>query len=408
VKLALLGGLTAREFLERHWQKRPLLVRGAFPDFRDPLTPARLAALACSRDVESRLVLARGGDRPWQVVDGPQDPRRLRRLPPGHWTLLVQDVDKHVAAVARLREAVSFVPSWRLDDVMVSFATRFGTVGPHVDSYDVFLVQGRGRRRWQIDPRAAEDYRPGLDLRVLRRFRPRAAWVLEPGDLLYLPPGVAHYGVALTDCLTYSIGFRAPSQAEVVGGFVQRLLARADDARRYRDPELVPPRHPGAIPGSAVARLREMVAGPWRRLAGRAFEVFVGELLTEPKGPLGRRRGVAAAAFRRRLAASAALVPAPAARVAFLRRGGRAVLFANGRAFPLSPALAFAAPLLASGRSVDAAVIRRHARRPGFLALLRGMVAAGAFTLAGGRAAAARGRPRSPRDTGSRSSPARR
>src|SRR5713101_6626259 len=146
----LLGGLSPRAFLRRHWQKRPLLVRGALPAFRDPVTPQRLLALAARADVESRLVMERGGTRPWQVVPGPLPAARLRRLPRSHWTVLVQHVDAHVDTAADLIEEFDFLPRWRVDDVMVSLATPGGSVGPHVDGYDVFLVQGRGRRRWRI------------------------------------------------------------------------------------------------------------------------------------------------------------------------------------------------------------------------------------------------------------------
>src|SRR5450432_958903 len=156
--LALLGGLTPRAFLRRHWQKRPLLVRGAFPAFRDPITPARLLALAGRETVESRLVLERGGRHPWQVVSGPLDPAQRRALGPSHWTVIVQNVDAHVESVAALLDLFSFLRRWRVDDVMVSLATPRGTVGPQVDSYDVFLLQGRGRRRWSIARRFPDTY----------------------------------------------------------------------------------------------------------------------------------------------------------------------------------------------------------------------------------------------------------
>src|SRR5262249_32017270 len=161
-------------------------------------------------------------------------------LPPTHWTVLVHNVDAHVGAAADLVEEFDFLPRWRVDDVMVSLAAPRGSVGPHVDQYDVFLVQGRGRRRWRIARRFDPALRPGVDLRVLRRCRAEREWVLEPGDMLYLPPGVAHHGVALEECLTYSVGFRAPSHAELVAGFLQRVVTGVDQARRYQDPDLAP------------------------------------------------------------------------------------------------------------------------------------------------------------------------
>src|SRR4051812_20292918 len=203
----LLGKVTPAQFLKQYWQKKPLLVRGAFPGFRDPVTPDQLAGLALEDDVDSRLVMERGGKKPWEVTLGPQRAAKLRGLPRSHWTLLVQGVDRYVPGVAALLEPFRFIPDWRVEDIMISFAPQAGTVGPHIDSYDVFLIQGQGRRRWQLDPAAGGALRPGLDLRILKQFTAKQDWVLEPGDMLYLPPDLAHHGTALEDCLTYSVGF---------------------------------------------------------------------------------------------------------------------------------------------------------------------------------------------------------
>jgi 50S ribosomal protein L16 3-hydroxylase len=382
---APLGGLTPAGFLSRYWQKRPLVIRRALPGFLDPLTPDELAGLACEPDVESRLVLERGGARPWQVVHGPQRAARLRRLPRTHWTLLVQEADRHVPALAELLERFAFVPRWRLDDVMVSFAPRHGTVGPHVDSYDVFLLQGTGRRRWSIDSQAREDYRPGLDLRVLRRFRPEREWVLERGDVLYVPPGVAHCGVSLEDAFTYSIGFRAPSHVEVVTAFLQRVVSGLDPSGRYADPDLRPPREPGEIAPRAIARLRGIVEAECRRVGGRAFARLVGEMLTQPKEPASRPRArrLLAAALRTRLRGGAGLVRGARSRIAFVRHGpGDVELFVDGRTRPLPPGLAFAGPLLSGPPRLAARDVLPHLRQAGFAALLAELVNAGAFELA--------------------------
>lgn len=174
-------------------------------------------------------------------------------------------MDRHVPAVARLRALFSFIPRWRFDDVMVSFAVRGGSVGPHVDNYDVFLIQGRGRRRWQIQRRPDRSYRRGLDLRVLRRFAPDREEVLGPGDMLYVPPGVAHHGMALEDCSTYSIGFRAPSHRTLVALFAERLLASIPEGRLYADPELLPARSPGGVDPRALRKLQAIVRDEVRR-----------------------------------------------------------------------------------------------------------------------------------------------
>lgn len=253
--------MSTKEFLRSHWQKRPLLVRGAFPGFRDPITPDELAGLACEDGVESRIVREKGGRRPWEVTYGPQPEEIFAGLPERGWTLLVQEVNRHVPDAALLLEPFSFLPNVRVDDVMVSFAEPGGSVGPHLDSYDVFLIQGQGRRRWMYGTKRARDvrFRQGLELRILERFSPEADEVLEPGDMLYLPPGFAHHGVAVTSCLTYSIGFRAPNAGEMWTSFA-RAAARAGAAERLlEDPPLTPAKNPGAIPEALLARVRDIV-----------------------------------------------------------------------------------------------------------------------------------------------------
>jgi 50S ribosomal protein L16 3-hydroxylase len=405
-----LGELTPRQFLARHWQKSPLLVRQAFPGFRDPVSPQDLASLACREDVESRLVLERGGARPWQVIPGPQEPERLRRLGRSHWTLLVQGVDAWREAVARLLEPFAFVPHWRVDDVMVSLAAPRGTVGPHVDSYDVFLLQGRGQRRWQISRRFSKHTRPGLDLQVLARFRAEQEWVLEPGDMLYLPPGVAHYGVALEECLTYSIGFRAPSPVDLLVGTLRQALATADRSRLYADPDLRLQEDRGEITRHALERLRCMVQEDCDRLlAPAAFAQAAGALLTETKdgAPSTPRRRVSATKVAAALRAGAVLARREPGRAAFTRGpGGTATLFVNGSSYPLPRSLAAAGPLLTETRRISAAALAHVVDHAGLHRLLAELVSAGAFRLL--RGAATRGRAGSRRGTGSRSRAARR
>jgi 50S ribosomal protein L16 3-hydroxylase len=289
----LLGGLSPRAFLARHWQKKPLLVRGALPRFRDPLTPGELLGLACEPEVESRLVLLRGGRRPYRLIEGPQRAGRLRRLPAADWTLLVQGVDRLRPAAAALLERFFFFPRWRRDDVMVSFAARGGGVGAHVDNYDVFLIQGMGRRRWRIQERPEPALVRGLPLRVLRRFRADSEWVLGPGDMLYVPPGVAHEGVALEDSLTYSVGFRAPSHRALVAAFAERLLASIPEDRLYADPDLRPATNPRRLERTALARMlrivRDEVLRGLRLDLSRELATLVGAATIRPRGRRGRR-----------------------------------------------------------------------------------------------------------------------
>ena len=273
------GLLTTAQFLRRHWQKRPLLVRNAFPAFVDPMTATQVLALARSPDAESRVVRRAGGC--WSLAHGPFTRAELARRPRKDWTVLVQDTNHFSERAAQLLARFAFVPHARVDDLMVSYAVPGGSVGPHVDSYDVFLIQGMGRRRWQVSTQRDLAFVPGLDLKILARFEPEEEWVLEPGDMLYLPPDVAHFGIAESECLTWSVGFRAPSDAELASSFLDYLGERLALAGRYSDPGLVPARHAGAIP----AELLEHVERTLRRIRWTACDArdFAGRFLSEPK-----------------------------------------------------------------------------------------------------------------------------
>ena len=257
-------GMPPAEFLRDYWQKRPLLIRNAFPGFVSPIAPEDLAGLACEEAALSRLVAHNRTEDQWLLQHGPFDEALFPQLGDHDWTLLVQDVDKWDADVAALLPAFDFLPRWRIDDVMVSFAATGGSVGAHVDQYDVFLLQAQGQRRWQVDASTALgknaprlDFRNDVELKLLRTFNPTHEWVLGPGDMLYLPPGVPHHGVAVDPCLTFSIGMRAPAAAELLGDFVDTLAADADEALRYRDPDLTPATDPNEIDAAAMARVVE-------------------------------------------------------------------------------------------------------------------------------------------------------
>ena len=288
-------------FMRRHWQRRPLLVRNAFPAFEDPLTPAEVLRLAGYEEAQSRLVRRHG--RNWTLEHGPFAASRLRKLPRRDWTVLIQDTNHFSREAEALLAQFDFIPHARIDDVMVSYAVPGGGVGPHVDSYDVFLVQGRGKRRWRISRQEDHRFIPGLPLRVLERFRADEEWVLEAGDMLYLPPGVAHDGVAETECLTWSIGFRAPSDAQVAENFLDELRDRLDLDGHYRDAGAREAARPGEIP-PALAR---HVAATIRRVRWSDADVgaFAGRLLSEPKAHVffePPRRPLAFARFAARCA----------------------------------------------------------------------------------------------------------
>ena len=271
--------LDATAFMRRYWQRDPLLVRGAFAGFADPLSANDVLALAASSDAQSRLVRRRGSR--WTLEHGPFSPAKLKQLPRRDWTVLIQDTNHFSRRASRLLSQFDFIPHARVDDLMVSYAVPGGSVGPHVDSYDVFLLQGLGRRRWQISRQANLAHDPGLDLRILARFTPQAEWTLERGDMLYLPPGVAHCGVAETECLTWSIGFRAPANTELISGFLDFLHDTIAVDGQYADRGAAPARHPGAIPADIVEHVTRAVAairwGPSR------VRDFTGRFLSEPK-----------------------------------------------------------------------------------------------------------------------------
>ncbi len=283
----LLGGLTAREFLRRFWQKRPLLVRGALASWRDLLDKRALAALAARGDVESRLVERRGGR--WELTHGPIPRERLRRTGNSGWTLLVSGVNLHLPGAERLLRRFDFLPQARLDDVMASYAAPGGGVGPHADSYDVFLVQGGGRRLWRLARPRRFALVPGAPLALIDGFAADEELLAEPGDLLYLPPGWGHDGVALEPCLTYSIGFRAPRGAELASAFLDWLHQRGLPDARYRDPNLEPVSHPARIPAEIIGfAIRALDRVRWTR---SDVARFLGEYLTTPKQHVAFRRG---------------------------------------------------------------------------------------------------------------------
>lgn len=252
-------GMPASQFLRDYWQKRPLLIRAALPDFVSPIEPEDLAGLACEEFALSRLIRHDRARDAWQVQTGPFPEELFPTLGERDWTLLVQDVDKWDTDIAALLAHFDFIPRWRIDDIMVSFAATGGSVGAHVDQYDVFLLQAKGHRRWQIDAGAdpSLDFRDDVEIKLLREFRPSHDWVLAPGDMLYLPPGVPHHGVAEDPCLTFSVGMRAPSAAELMGDYIDTLAATADDALRYGDADLAPPQDPNEIDAEAMRRVVE-------------------------------------------------------------------------------------------------------------------------------------------------------
>lgn len=275
----LLGGISPEAFLAEYWQKKPLLVRQALPGFGDWLNRARLSELALRDDVESRLVRFIRGQ--CLLDHGPFEEGDLAGLPKKNWSLLVSGVNHFLPEGDALLHAFDFIPLARLDDLMVSFAPTGGGVGPHFDSYDVFLIQGQGRRRWEISAQDDLEIMEGAPLRILKHFQPEQSWELEPGDMLYLPPQYAHNGVALTDCMTWSVGFRVPTAADMVGHFLNYLHDHLQPVGLYRDPDMQRQRHPAEIPTTMLNQVATMLkAIRWNR---ELITDFLGCHLSEPK-----------------------------------------------------------------------------------------------------------------------------
>ena len=277
--LPLLGGLTAQQFMRRHWQKKPLLIRQAMPGMRPLLDRQALFALAASDNVESRLVV-RQGER-WRMRQGPFARRALPPLAQPDWTLLLQGMDLHHDGLHDLLQAFRFVPDARLDDLMVSYASDGGGVGPHFDSYDVFLLQAEGRRRWRIGRQKDLSLRDDVPLKILAHFEPEQEFVLEPGDMLYLPPRYAHDGDAQGACMTYSIGFRAPSKGEIARELLLRLADDADDdATLYRDRDQPAVADSARLPEGLEAFAKNALHALLQD--GEALRRSLGEWATEP------------------------------------------------------------------------------------------------------------------------------
>ena len=279
MKKKFLRPLSPQQFLREYWQKKPLFIKHAFSPIKPFVRPNDLAALSMEEGAQARIVLKTSAS--WELLHGPFKASSFKKLPARNWSLLVQNVNQLIPAAERFLNQFDFIPRARLDDLMVSFATPGGGVGPHFDSYDVFLVQAMGKRRWLLGPQTDKTLIPGLSLKILRNFQPRHDFIVEPGDLLYLPPGYGHHGIALEDCVTYSIGFRAPTQAAVAAEFHNYLHEKLALPGFYSDPGLTYSRHPAAIrPAMVDWAFNAIKDVPWTK---KDVAQFLGIFLTEPQ-----------------------------------------------------------------------------------------------------------------------------
>ncbi len=340
---APLGTLSPSQFLADYWQKKPCLIHQAFTDLKPLLDGDDLAGLACDEMAESRLISGQFEAADWQVRHGPFTESDFAALPETNWTLLVQDVEKHYAPLQTLLQQFSFIPNWRLDDLMISYAASGGSVGPHVDQYDVFLLQAEGTRRWQI----AESFSPELladsPLNVLRHFTPEQEWTLVAGDMLYLPPNVAHHGVALEPGMTWSIGARAPSAADLLQGLGEWLAFTDDEGGRYADPQLEPPQRAGEINPQALRGLRDLMLAHITET--ESLDAYLAAFMSRFRlahEPVAPPEPVTCEQVLQALSAGQVLLRNPWTRLTWITSGKQARLFAAGQSYLCEPRLAAA------------------------------------------------------------------
>ncbi|WP_353572373.1 cupin domain-containing protein [Candidatus Albibeggiatoa sp. nov. BB20] len=348
LKTISLSQFSPSEFLQHYWQKKPLLIRQAIPNFSSPITPDELAGLACEPDVESRLIREQDGDKSWTLRYGPFSEDDFSQLPETHWTLLVQEANKQVPEIEDILDLFNFVPSWRVDDLMISYAVPQGSVGAHTDSYDVFLLQAHGLRRWQISLQNGE-LLPDLELKILKEFSPEESWILEPGDMLYLPPNTAHHGVALDECMTFSIGFLAPTHNEMIQDFVDYSLNELDAEKRYADPELQLPKNTGEISGEALQKIQRIIQNlsTDSRSVNQWFGCFISESRAgtsyeQPEPAYDKKEWLNIFQHESQLRRIAKLL--------FINESEGMTLFIEGRAIPISKSCQAAIPILSSQR----------------------------------------------------------
>ena len=369
----VLGNLSPVRFLAEYWQKQPLVVRGAWPGFRDPLTPEELAGLACEEGVESWLILEGEGEESEAVRHGPFADEDFLNLPDNGWTLRVADVEKHAPDLATLLEPFRFIPDWRIQGLTISYATPPATVGPRVNEGDAFLVQGQGRQYWQIAAGMVTSNAAQPDA----GFVPEHEWMLEPGDLLYLPPGVIYRGSILESGLIYTVDCRAPSHRELLGGFLEFLQAGIDTTARYTDPDLTTQDNPGEISPAALTKVRELLRQTIA-LDDETLAIWFGRYLSTPKSGFDAEPEMEPYdedELRDHLRGGGTLERNPGSQFYYIAEPqAETILFVDGQEFALGPTVAFMAPLLCRHRALTPALLRAALQQPDARQLLLGLL----------------------------------
>jgi len=357
-------------FLEQYWQKKPLLIRQAIPGGMNYIDGDELAGFAGQEGVESRLVIDHGANK-WETRFGPFEDDMWSSLPDRSWSILVQAVDRLLPEVSRLRDRFRFLPNWRVDDIMISYAVDQGGVGPHTDHYDVFLIQGQGRRRWEIGGESLHNPEliPDLEMKILKTFESVQSFELDPGDMLYLPPGFAHNGVALGECITYSVGFRAPHQKELLLSYLQFCSQNMGEENFYQDEKLLADREPGLILPQELSRLRQLM------LNGIAdenlFYKWIGGFLTEPRSFHEQaEQEYTAKSILKGLGQGRSVCRAEGGRFAYYPVGDRLHFAVEGECIVVDSSLAEVVALLCREQEWNAALLLAHAEKLGFMELL--------------------------------------
>ena len=350
-----LGDHSLEIFLAEYWQKKPLLIRQGMPGITPPIAADELAGLACEEEVESRLIIQDPVSDQWELTHGPFSDATFSALPTTHWTLLVQAVDHWVPAAAEFLSRFYFIPSWRVDDLMISYSGDKGGVGPHYDNYDVFLVQVSGRRQWEVGGLYDESSprRPDVPVKILTQWEPEHRWILEPGDLLYIPPQVGHNGIAVgEDCMTCSVGFRAPSHRDMLLDFSESVGEELSEEIRYTDPDLVPQANPGQITSEAVNKV-ERIFTQYVEDHEKLAQWF-GCYMTTPKYQEEEptQEEYRLADVRNHLAAGGTLIRNEGSRFAFQEHGKNVWLFVDGRQYTCSARMADLVKTLCAERMI--------------------------------------------------------
>lgn len=335
-----LGELSPEEFLKNYWQKKPLVIRQAFPDFESPITAEELAGLSCEQDVNSRIVVEHGEDHPWQAIYGPMDDGVFARMPETHWTLLVNDVEKLLPELAWIVDQFRFIPEWYLDDLMISYAPEGGSVGPHMDLYDVFILQAQGHRRWQINTQSVADDNQVAEtnLRIQKDFIVEQEWLMEPGDIIYIPPGVSHHGVASDDCLSFSIGFKASSHADLVNDFIGYITRELSPKLTFQYNNLKLQQNSAEITDSALDNVREIFnqyLKPDNPELKRWFGRYSSDNRTDLQQP-HEDKIENIKQLKKYIENGDRLIRHPASRFAFTQNNSEAILFIDGEDYDVS------------------------------------------------------------------------